>query len=113
MYPFSSSYINIKTGVKEERAGLAQARENERDLEMHDTRNDGVKKRMGSLSTETLSMSGPFMSGKDRSALKMQPWEVSVLQPIMVVLPGRSLMLQRSFSQPQHTSHQLAMVHRS
>ena len=90
----------IKTGVEEGRAELAQARENERDPEMYDTQSDGVKKRMDSLSTAVLSMRGPFMSGKDRSALKMQPWEVSVLHPVMVVSPGRSLMLQRSFSQP-------------
>ena len=71
----------FKKGIKEGRAGLAQARENERDLEQHSIQGDGVKKKMGSLSTAALSMTGPFMSGKDSSALKMPPYPMGSIGP--------------------------------
>lgn len=61
----------FKTGVEEGRAGLAQARQNERDLEEHDIQSNGVKKKMGNLTTAALPMRDSFWSGKDRNTLKM------------------------------------------
>lgn len=59
----------FKTGVEEGRAGLTQARENERGIEQHDVQSDGVKKKMDSLSTAALSMGDLFMNGKNESAM--------------------------------------------